>query len=128
MRLRAASVLARWIELDRAVATETDYIILGDMNAEIAKQGLEPFATESGLKLLSVGMRNKYGANALTRVASGRLLDHIVVTSDTVALMPDEDIDEQIIIRSDTRLAEWTAAFSDHVPVAARFVIGKDRD
>jgi hypothetical protein len=40
--------------------------------------------------------------------------------------MPDEDLDEQIIMRSDTHIAEFTRDFSDHVPVAVRFMLGKD--
>jgi hypothetical protein len=42
--------------------------------------------------------------------------------------MPQEDEDEQIIIRSDQKISDWTTAFSDHVPVAVRFVIGEDVD
>ena len=125
MRAAAARLLARWIEEDRATAGERDYLIMGDMNAEKPDQGLKPFMSE-GLSLLSVGMRDKYGEQALTRVASGRFLDHIVITSDSTAYLPPEDEDEQLVIRSDTKLADFTEEYSDHVPIAVRFVLGDD--
>ena len=129
LRGAAAKELADWLEADRSAGNEQDYIILGDMNAETARQGLEDFTTSQGLNLLSVGMQEKYGTDqALTRVKSKRLLDHIVVTSEASASMPAEDEDEQIIIRSDTEISNWTKDMSDHVPVAVRFVIGEDRD
>jgi endonuclease/exonuclease/phosphatase family metal-dependent hydrolase len=129
LRARGAAALARWIEMDMEEVGELDYLIMGDMNAETAQQGLGAFAKGNDLKLLSVGMRDKFGeVEALTRVASRRLLDHIVVTGSASALMPKEDEDEQIIIRSDQKLGDWTTAFSDHVPVAVRFVIGEDSD
>jgi endonuclease/exonuclease/phosphatase family metal-dependent hydrolase len=127
MRAAAARLLARWIEEDRAAAGERDYLIMGDMNAETPEQGLKAFAG-AGLSLLSVGMRDRYGQQALTRVASGRFLDHIVITSDSTAYLPEEDEDEQIVIRSDTTLADFTEEYSDHVPVAVRFVLGNDAD
>ncbi len=129
LRAKAAKALAKWIEHDRATGIERDYIIMGDMNAETARQGLEPFADSQDLALLSVGMQDKYGqAEALTRVASQRLLDHIVVTDGAVTSMPEEDEDEQLIIRIDNSIAQWTSDYSDHVPVAVRFVIGVDED
>jgi endonuclease/exonuclease/phosphatase family metal-dependent hydrolase len=129
LRAAAARLLARWIADDRGQGIETDYLILGDMNAETAEQGLRDFSEQNGLDLLSVGMRETYGQDdALTRVASKRLLDHIVVTSDSVALMPEKDLGEQIIIRSDAVLSDWTREFSDHVPVAVRFVLRSDVD
>ena len=40
------------------------------------------------MKLLSVGMKKKHGttgdSGAITRFVSGRLLDHIAITSDTI--------------------------------------------
>ncbi len=42
--------------------------------------------------------------------------------------MPTENEAEQLIVRADSRIADWTQEFSDHVPVAVRFVIGADRD
>jgi endonuclease/exonuclease/phosphatase family metal-dependent hydrolase len=128
MRLAAARELTRWIEFDRASGQERDYLIMGDMNAETSQQGLKDFAEQENLKLLSVGMRDKYGEEALTRVASGRQLDHIIVTGDAFAQMPAEDEEEQIIIRYDTEVGDFTSSFSDHVPVAVRFIIGKDKD
>lgn len=129
MRLAAARELARWIEFDRESGSERDYLILGDMNAETAKQGLESFAEGENLKLLSVGMQDRYGnAEALTRVASKRLLDHIVITGEAFTLMPTEDEEEQIIIRSDREISDWTENLSDHVPVAVRFIISDDQD
>lgn len=123
LRKAAAKALGQWLKEDLEEGAETDYLFLGDMNAETAEQGLEPFAGND-LKLLSVGMQDRYGkAEALTRVASKRLLDHIVVTDDAFHRMPKADEDEQIIIRSDTKIADWTKAFSDHVPVAVRFVL-----
>jgi endonuclease/exonuclease/phosphatase family metal-dependent hydrolase len=128
LRSAAAEALAKWIERDRERSGEHDYLILGDMNAEEEEQGLRPFLADD-LSLLSVGMQEAYGKEqALTRVASGRLLDHIVITADSKALMPEVDIGEQLIIRSDQRISDWTKEFSDHVPVAVRFVIRKDRD
>jgi endonuclease/exonuclease/phosphatase family metal-dependent hydrolase len=127
MRLAAAEELVRWMRHDREAGDELDYLIMGDMNAETARQGLGAFTTTEDLKLLSVGMQDRYD-DALTRVASGRLLDHIVVTRDAVARMPDEDLGEQIIIRADTELSGWTEQMSDHVPVAVRFVLGADTD
>jgi len=127
MREAAATELARGIQHAQQTTTERDYIVLGDMNAEQANQGLSGFLDDPNLKLLSVGMKDNYD-DALTRVARRRFLDHIVVTSDTAQYMPDEDRDEQIVIRSDRRLADFTTAYSDHVPVAVRFVIGEDAD
>jgi len=112
-----------------ASGEERDYLILGDMNAETANQGLGPFTGDAGLSLLSVGMQDKYGkAEALTRVASKRLLDHIVVTSAAFWDMPEVDKEEQIIIRADTKIDDFTTELSDHVPVAVRFVLGEDTD
>jgi endonuclease/exonuclease/phosphatase family metal-dependent hydrolase len=129
MRLAAARELARWIEADREAGSERDYLILGDMNAETAKQGLEAFAEGENLRLLSVGMQDRYGnAEALTRVASKRLLDHIVVTGESFISIPPEDEEEQIIIRSDHEISDWTGSLSDHVPVAVRFIISEDQD
>lgn len=65
---------------------------------------------------------------SLTRVASGRLLDHIVVTGEAEALMPERDRREMLIIRHDKQVSDFTKSLSDHVPVAVRFVIGEDRD
>lgn len=127
MRKAAAHELARWIETERENGEERDYLIMGDMNAETAEQGLEAFAEEENLRLLSVGMEDRYGSQALTRVASGRTLDHIVVTGDAFSTMPKEDEAEQIIIRADTEIADFTTGLSDHVPVAVRFIL-EDRD
>lgn len=124
IREASARTLARWIARDRESGTETDYLILGDMNAETARQGLAAFSAENDLALLSLGMREDYGHDALTRVASRRLLDHIVVTRDLVAAMPEEDLGEQLIVRSDLELAAFTKDYSDHIPVAVRFIIG----
>lgn len=128
LRAEAADILATWIEEDRGAGLETDYVILGDMNAETAQQGLAPFVAGKDLRLLSVGMGGRYGDEAITRVASGRLLDHIVITTDSAVYMPKEDLNEQIIVRSDTELSGWAKHFSDHVPVAVRFVLGEDGD
>lgn len=129
MRLAAARELARWIEFDSESGAERDYLVLGDMNAETAKQGLESFAAGQNLKLLSVGMQDKYGtAEALTRVASKRMLDHIVITGEAFTSMPPEDKEEQIIVRSDREISDWTKSLSDHVPVAVRFIISDDQD
>jgi endonuclease/exonuclease/phosphatase family metal-dependent hydrolase len=126
-RVTAAKALAAWITADQSMAGERDYLVMGDMNAETAQQGLGPLSKDH--RLLTVGMQTRYGKEeALTRVASKRLLDHIVITSDAVAHMPAEDIEEQLIIRTDTQIANWTSDFSDHVPVAVRFVLGKDAD
>jgi hypothetical protein len=89
-------------------------------------------------------MKEKHGTKgpdaAITRFASGRLLDHIAITSDSVPFMPESDEKEQIIIRSDISVKGFTKPvkgssgpfqqfeFSDHLPVAVRFIIGKDRD
>ncbi len=129
LRMAAAEALARWIERDRQESGgERDYLVLGDMNAETAAQGLSPFTGE-GLSLLSVGMRDRYGRDqALTRVASGRFLDHVVVTAEARADMPEEDLAEQLVIRSDTELGAWTTEYSDHLPLAVRFVLGADDD
>ena len=128
-RWRAASArdLAAWIADDQSTGNERDYLIMGDMNAETANQGLGPLSKDH--RLLSVGMREKYGKDqALTRVASKRLLDHIVITSDAVAHTAKQDIKEQLIIRTDAKIADWTTGLSDHVPVAVRFVLGEDQD
>jgi endonuclease/exonuclease/phosphatase family metal-dependent hydrolase len=125
MRLAAAEELGRWIERDMQASGERDFIVMGDMNAETARQGLKSFAEEH--RLLSVGMQEKYGKDqALTRVASKRLLDHIVITSDVE--IPKQDLGEQIIIRSDLNIGTWIKAYSDHVPVAVRLVLGRDDD
>ena len=128
MRVAASGAVARWIRDDKRQTNELDYITLGDMNAETAMQGLNGFLDDDDLSLLSVGMQGHYGNDALTRVASGRLLDHIVVSRESVELMPEEDIEEQIIIRSDLPIANFTRDLSDHVPVAVRFILGEDRD
>jgi len=141
MRAAAASELARWVADLRGNGAEQDFFVMGDFNAEEAQQGLAPFAEAQDLRLLSIGMKKKYGTGedgAITRFASGRLLDHIVVTQDTLALMPKDDLQEQIIIRSDIEVSGFTKQltgggfaqyeFSDHLPVAARFILGKDRD
>jgi len=129
LRAAAAKALAKWIRSDKEDGNELDYLILGDMNAETANQGLAPFAKSAGMRLLSVGMQDKYGkAEALTRVASQRLLDHIVVTKDAFEAMPAADIDEQTIVRADKEIGDWTRDMSDHVPVAVRFVLGQDKD
>lgn len=128
LRKRAAQALGKWITKDRKARGERDYVVMGDMNAETSKQGLAPF-TQGDLALLSVGMKEEYGSDqALTRVASKRLLDHIVVTTESLALAPPEDLDEQIIIRADLKIDGFTEEYSDHVPVAVRFVLAKDRD
>jgi endonuclease/exonuclease/phosphatase family metal-dependent hydrolase len=127
LRKAAARALAEWIHEDQEETGERDYLILGDMNAETARQGLSPF--RDGLSLLSVGMQERYGEEtALTRVASRRMLDHIVVTDDAAVLIPDQDENEQIIIRSDRVLQNFTSELSDHVPVAVRMVINVDDD
>lgn len=128
LRLAAARELARWIQADREEGGERDYLVMGDMNAETSQQGLRAFAESEDLKLLSVEMRGKYGEDALTRVASKRLLDHIVVTGDSVTAMPEEDLQEQLIIRLDTEISDFTSNLSDHVPVAVRFIIEEDQD
>lgn len=141
MRAAAAKELARWVSHERDNGSEQDFLVMGDMNAEEAAQGLTPFAKASDMKLLSVGMKEKYGTGdngAITRFASKRLLDHIVVTSDSVEYMPKSDEDEQIIIRSDVEVGGFTKMlsggsfaqykYSDHLPVAVRFVLRKDRD
>lgn len=141
MRNAASKELARWVHEERAGGAEQDFLIMGDMNAEQAHEGLAPFAETEGLKLLSVGMKEKYGTGAdgaITRFSSKRLLDHIVVTRDTMSLMPESDLGEQIIVRSDIEVAGFTKKltegsfaqyeFSDHLPVAVRFVLGKDSD
>jgi exonuclease III len=145
MRQAASKALEKWVTAGLAEGGEKDFLVMGDMNAEEAKQGLEAFAKSEKMKLLSVGMRAKHGKEgergAITRFASGRLLDHIAITSDTVPFMPKGDEKEQIIIRSDVSVKGFTKPkpgskpgafqqfqFSDHIPVAVRFIIKKDRD
>lgn len=123
LRLAAADALARWIAADRLGSGERDYMVLGDMNAETALQGLHPFSAENGLSLLSVGMKERYDGQAVTRIASGRFLDHIVVTSDSEERLPGQDLGELLVVRSDTVLSDWTEEYSDHLPVAVRFVL-----
>ncbi|WP_420346553.1 endonuclease/exonuclease/phosphatase family protein [Pelagibius sp.] len=128
-RLAAAERLAQWISEDRGATSEIDYFIFGDLNGEKASQGLGPFLDHGALDVLSVGMQDKYGEdNSLTRVASKRTLDHIIVTSDTTALAPTSDLGEQIVIRTDRRIPNFTRSHSDHIPVAARFIISEDHD
>jgi endonuclease/exonuclease/phosphatase family metal-dependent hydrolase len=144
MRHEASKALEKWVTSGLSDGREKDFLVMGDMKAEEAKQGLEAFAKSKKMKLLSIGMKEKHGtegaSGALTRFASGRLLDHIAITSDTVALMPKSDEKEQIIIRSDVSVKGFTKPvkgskgpfqqfqFSDHIPVAVRFIIGKDTD
>jgi len=145
MRQAASKALEKWVAKGLDEGGEKDFLVMGDMNAEEAKQGLEAFAKSKKMKLLSVGMRAKHGKEgdrgAITRFASGRLLDHIAITSDTVSFMPKGDEKEQIIIRSDVSVEGFTKPmpgskpggfqqfkFSDHIPVAVRFIIDKDRD
>ena len=94
-------------------------------NAETNEQGLGPLLVDDEYAVLSLGMQAEYGEqNSLTRVASRRTLDHIVITEDTQSLMPDADLGEQIVIRTDRRMPNFTRDISDHIPVAARFLIG----
>lgn len=126
-RLAAAERLATWISQDRSATSEIDYFVFGDMNGEKAAQGLGPLLDDDTLNVLSVGMQEKYGVeNSLTRIASKRTLDHIIVTSDTAVLAPSNDLGEQIIIRTDRRIHNFSKTYSDHVPVAARFIISDD--
>jgi endonuclease/exonuclease/phosphatase family metal-dependent hydrolase len=144
MRQAASKALEKWVAKGLDDGVEKDFLVMGDMNAEEAKEGLEAFAKSKKMKLLSVGMKDKHGTDgedaAITRFVSGRLLDHIAITSDTVPFMPKSDEKEQIIIRSDVSVKGFTKPmkgskgpfqqfeFSDHIPVAVRFIIGKDRD
>jgi endonuclease/exonuclease/phosphatase family metal-dependent hydrolase len=144
MRLAASKALQAWVTKSLNDPVEKDFLVMGDMNAEEAKEGLEAFAKSKNMKLLSVGMKGKHGTQgpdaAITRFVSGRLLDHIAVTSDTVQFMPKSDEKEQIIIRSDVSVKGFSKPvkgstgpftkfeFSDHVPVAVRFILGKDKD
>jgi hypothetical protein len=145
MRQAASKALEKWVTTELAEGGEKDFLVMGDMNAEEATEGLEAFAKSKKMKLLSVGMRAKHGKEgdrgAITRFASGRLLDHIAITSDTVPFMPKGDEKEQIIIRSDVSVEDFTKPmpgskpgafqqfkFSDHIPVAVRFIIDKDKD
>jgi endonuclease/exonuclease/phosphatase family metal-dependent hydrolase len=145
MRQAASKALEKWVTKGLEEGGEKDFLVMGDMNAEEAKEGLEAFAKSKKMKLLSVGMRAKHGKEgdrgAITRFKSGRLLDHIAITSDTVSFMPKGDEKEQIIIRSDVSVEGFTKPvpgskpggfqqfkFSDHIPVAVRFIIGKDTD
>jgi endonuclease/exonuclease/phosphatase family metal-dependent hydrolase len=141
LRAAAAKELARWIAQDRKSGVEKDYLVMGDMNAETAAQGLEPFSKTNKLRLLSVGMKAKHGTEgdnaAITRFASGRLLDHIVITADAAPFMPQSDKKEQIIVRADVSVPGFkdideknpkVHTLSDHVPVAVRFILGPDKD
>jgi hypothetical protein len=144
MRQAASKALEKWVTLGLGDGVEKDFLVMGDMNAEEAKEGLEAFAKSKKMKLLSVGMKDKHGTTgpdaAITRFVSGRLLDHIAITSDSVAFMPASDKKEQIIIRSDVSVKGFTKPvkgskgpfqqfeFSDHIPVAVRFIIAKDVD
>ncbi|HEU4694758.1 MAG TPA: endonuclease/exonuclease/phosphatase family protein [Vicinamibacterales bacterium] len=145
MRQAASRALEKWVTKGLEEGSEKDFLVMGDMNAEEAKEGLSAFAKSKKMKLLSVGMRAKHGKEgergAITRFKSGRLLDHIAITSDTVSFMPKGDEKEQIIIRSDVSVKGFTKPvtgskpgglqqfkFSDHIPVAVRFIISKDTD
>ena len=145
MRQAASAALEKWVTKSLAEGVEKDFLVMGDMNAEEAAEGLAAFAKSKKMKLLSVGMKEKHGTKgpdgAITRFVSGRLLDHIAITSDSVAFMPKSDEKEQIIIRSDVSVKGFTKPvegspsggfqqfeFSDHIPVAVRFVLGKDQD
>jgi endonuclease/exonuclease/phosphatase family metal-dependent hydrolase len=144
MRQAASKALEKWVTMGLDEGVEKDFLVMGDMNAEEAKEGLEAFAKSKKMKLLSVGMKKKHGTEgekgAITRFVSGRLLDHIAITGDSVAFMPKSDEKEQIIIRSDVSVKDFTKPvpgstggfqqfqFSDHIPVAVRFIIGKDKD
>jgi endonuclease/exonuclease/phosphatase family metal-dependent hydrolase len=144
VRQAASKALEKWVADGLAEGAERDFLVMGDMNAEEAAEGLEAFAKSKNMKLLSVGMKKKHGTSgdkgAITRFVSGRLLDHVAITSDTLAFMPKSDEKEQIIIRSDVSIEGFTKPvagssgpfqqfqFSDHVPVAVRFIIRKDAD
>ena len=145
LRQAASKALEGWVTKGLEEGGEKDFLVMGDMNAEEANEGLEAFAKSKKMKLLSVGMRAKHGKEgdrgAITRFKSGRLLDHIAITSDTVSFMPKGDEKEQIIIRSDVSVEGFTKPipgskpgglqqfkFSDHIPVAVRFIISKDTD
>lgn len=124
LRKEAAKLLGEWLVRDREASDEGDYLIMGDLNAETASQGLSPFFDDEDLHVMSVGMQKKYGKGvALTRVATERLLDHLVVTDDAAADVPKNEKGEQIIIRLDQKISTWTSDYSDHVPVAVRFVL-----
>ncbi|HEX8598967.1 MAG TPA: endonuclease/exonuclease/phosphatase family protein [Chloroflexia bacterium] len=142
LRLKAAGTLAAWVNEEYSNGPERHLLVMGDMNAETAQQGLEPFIDGENLKLLSIQMKERHGVQgeggAITRVASKRLLDHIVVTGD--AQIPEEDLDEQIIIRAETDMqsfmyddvnaegANVQKPLSDHIPVAVRFILAQDED
>lgn len=144
LRQEASRVLGKWVSDGLKTGSERDFLVMGNMNAEQANQGLEAFAKRKNMKLLSVGMKEKHGtkgdSGAITRFVSGRFLDHIAITSDSVALMPPSDEKEQIIVRSDISVEGFTTPlngsvgafqqfeFSDHLPVAVRFVLGADHD
>ncbi len=67
IRAAGAEALVRWLDIDREAGSELDYLILSDYNAETAQQGLSPFTSNENLRLLSVGMQDRYGrAEALT--------------------------------------------------------------
>lgn len=129
LRMAAATELTRWIQADREDGAERDYLIMGDLNAETAHLGLRNFARSHNLRLISVGMRAGHDHDdALTRLASGRQLRHIVVTGDAYTRMPSVDEPAHNIIRYDAQVADFTSSLSEHVPVAVRFVKGADKN
>jgi len=127
LRLAAARELARWIQFERKSGEEHDYLIMGDLNAETSQRGLRDFAGGADLKLLSVGLRGQYGQEALTHVASGSPLDHVVLTGEADALMPAEEKNGMRIVRHDKQVSDFTNNLS-HVPIAVRFILGEDKD
>ena len=114
-RAMASKILTAAVARTTELRGESDWVIGGDYNAELASGDFDALRG-SGMVVLSAEDED---AGAFSYAKSPKsLIDHIFVTSDVTAQFGASDF---FIVAHDKTVADYVKAISDHRPVVARF-------
>mgnify|MGYP005832348855 CR=1 FL=1 len=124
-RASACRLLKRFIDDQRAVGGEQDFVVAGDWNDELDRPVTEnvflPFLEDTlNYRFLTMPLAgNEFYVSV---VPSNVLFDHILVTADALT---EYENGKTITVRLDDELVDYQRLISDHRPVMATFPVFK---
>jgi V8-like Glu-specific endopeptidase/endonuclease/exonuclease/phosphatase family metal-dependent hydrolase len=120
-RTMASKILAAAMARTSEQLGETDWIIGGDYNAELASGDFDALRGD-GMVVMSAA-DDAAGAFSYAK-APRSLIDHIFITSDVQAQFGATDF---FIVAKDKTVADYVKSVSDHRPIVARFQLRPNR-
>jgi predicted extracellular nuclease len=118
-RTQAAAALADWIATDPTGSGDTDYLVIGDINAFVFEDPLTTFKNAGYTNLLEVSV----GGNTWSSVFAGEsgALDHALASASLVAQVSETidwhiNSDEPIALDYNTEFGRDPALFDGTIP------------